>query len=299
MRNYWWILLIVALSIQMAAAAPEKPAGARAIGLPEPPQAELIREIHLGGDVVKSFLSNTDPELERWLREIRGADLLAYRPKAGMDFKAFLERYEPDLFRDGWKVMAKDLSSPRELQAIYIRPKGLAIISQEREDEVVIIHVAGGLDLSKIRIGPAPRATEALPPAPAPSRGLEEIPAGDPKWDYDATRGIVLGERKYRPMTISAAGSGKIIATDLAALEVRKGSPEVILSYKKIFVGSSKERALEMERRCQLQPQVSPGRIELRVVRIAVPGSPASEVACDVEGEISIPEGWSVEGPGK
>lgn len=299
------VLALVALSVTTAAA---ESAMSKALGLPEPPDAELSYKADMA---TPDLLKAVNTKLPGFVKELKEAKVFVYRltkPAAPSDL---LKIYEPELEKQSWRSVASE-NANGEMRAIFARNDRMLILSLVRHPEglmLTFLSIAGTFDLSVVDNTTKPPSVDSgfappsiptspvPPPAATTSQAFQEVPMGEPRWENDAVKGTFTGARDYRPMLIPAKDPGKLIVEGFVdEPKVQTWDrPEIMISYKKIFTGTSQSRALDMERRCLLMVDNPAGEVQVRQALVETPGSPTTEVTCKTVLDISAPGAWKIE----
>jgi hypothetical protein len=284
-------LLIAILVVFIAGTTSAFSAGNDSPSIPTPSNVELVREVNLDAPRLLDTFKSSNPGLEKFIKEIREVKVATYRLRSNSS-DDFLKSYEPELTKQGWHSMIRNQENPGEVSAVYNHASdGLAILSIDKKDELSIIRVEGTFDFA------ATEHSASSISAKSSDSEFEEVPMGEPSWDEDMFKSTVTGTRQYRPTMIPANSPGKLevegFSEDPTIQTWNRG--EVVINYQKVFTGESKDKALEMEKRCLVVVDSSSDTIKVRQALVEMPGSPTSDVNCKAILKITAPNSWKVD----
>lgn len=283
-----------------------------AFEIPTPQNSEMIREVNLDPPSLLAIIRNENPDLEKFIKEIKKVKVTTFRWSGDAQPVTFLKSYESQLDTQSWNNMIRDLEKPSQISAVYNKPDGnLLVLSLSDKKELTAIFVQGVFDfkatekMSKTASldGSGIEEPNALGIASEKSSektadySFQEIPMGDPDWATDPATGLVTGKRTYRPAIIPAKLPGKLVLDGFTEIpQIHKWDrDEVVLNYKKEFTGNTKEKALEMDKRCLLMVDMTSNGINVHQALAEVSGSPATEVTGKIIMDITIPNSWTVD----
>lgn len=298
-------LLLATIVLVTISVIPSFSEGTGALGLPAPQNTDLIREVNLNTNKLLDSFRSCNPDLVQFIKEIKEVRIATYRLHAGDTPAEVLKSYDSDLVKAGWHSMIRDQEKPGEVSAVYNQDTtGLVLICFDPKGEMSIIRVEGSFDFSAANKAKTQSSMDSSFPEmesfssqKSSSSSYEEAQSGNPEWNEDKAAGKITGTRNYRSITIPANRSGKLTIEGFSEEpQIHQGSQnEVVIDYKKSFTGSTKQKALEMEKRCLVMVNASSDTAQVRLALVELPGSPTSEVTCKAILEITVPSGWKVD----